>query len=57
MDDEADPLAEHLVQAARVGSQQAMSREQFCDCAGIFWDAVKRIQALSTDHTKERDDG
>ena len=37
--DEENDSAAHLVAAARAGSGEGMTREQFVSAAGIFWDS------------------
>lgn len=39
MADETEYAADHLVAAARAGSGEGMSRDQFIAAAGIFWDS------------------
>ncbi|MCV2870616.1 hypothetical protein OEW28_18545 [Defluviimonas sp. WL0002] len=39
MAEEQKDAADHLLAAARAGSGEGMTREQFVAAAGIFWDS------------------
>ncbi|WP_180287605.1 hypothetical protein [Puniceibacterium antarcticum] len=39
MDDEPKDVADHLIAAARAGSSEGMTKEQFANAASVFWDS------------------
>ena len=44
MGEEQKDAADHLVAAARAGSGEGMTRDQFVAAAGIFWDSWHRAR-------------